>query len=61
MSVPTKKTESITLRIDPETKAQLEALAEADQRPLSAFILKTMRDRFGIKSPAKPKAAKPKG
>lgn len=60
MSAPSKKTDSITLRIDPETKAQLEALAAADDRPLSAFILKTMRDRYGIKLPAKPKAAKPK-
>lgn len=59
MSAPTKKTDSITLRIDPETKAQLEALAEADDRPLSAFILKTMRDRYGIKPPAK-KPAKAK-
>jgi uncharacterized protein (DUF1778 family) len=60
MSAPSKKTDSITLRIDPETKVQLEALAEADDRPLSAFILKTMRDRYGIKPPSKSKATKTK-
>jgi predicted transcriptional regulator len=60
MSAPTKKSDSITLRIDPETKAQLEALAEADDRPLSAFILKALRDRYGIKPPGKPKVTKAK-
>lgn len=52
MSAPSKKTDSITLRIDPETKAHLEALAEDDQRPLSAFILKTLREHFGLGKPS---------
>jgi hypothetical protein len=58
---PLKKIDSITLRVDPDTKAALEALAAADDRTLSAFILKALRDLYGIKPPAKPKAGKAKG
>jgi uncharacterized protein (DUF1778 family) len=51
----TKKIESITLRVDPETKASLEELAQEDQRTLSAFILKALRERYPLLSSPKSK------
>lgn len=58
MSGSAKKIDSITVRVDPETKAALEELAQADERTLSAFILKTLRERYNLPKPPKPRAAK---
>jgi uncharacterized protein (DUF1778 family) len=55
MSSNTKKIESITLRVDPETKASLEELAQEDQRTLSAFILKALRERYPLLNSPKSK------
>jgi predicted transcriptional regulator len=43
MSTPAKKTASITVRTDDQLKADLEGLAAADERPLSAYVVKVLR------------------
>lgn len=55
MSTDDKKIESITTRVDSATKAELERRAKADDRKLSAYVARILRDHV-----AKPKAAKPK-
>lgn len=51
-----KKADLITIRVDAETKARLEALAVADDRTLSAYIGRLLRDHLKLPKPTKPKA-----
>lgn len=43
MNAVTKKTASITVRTDEQLKADLEDLAAADDRKLSAYIVKVLK------------------
>ena len=38
-----KKLDPISIRLDPDVKAALEGLAQADDRSLSAYINRTLR------------------
>ena len=41
-----KRTEVVTLRLKPSTKAGLQAMAEADRRPFATFLAMILEDRF---------------
>lgn len=41
-----KRTEVVTLRLKPTTKAGLQALAEADRRPFATFLAMILEDYF---------------
>jgi predicted transcriptional regulator len=42
MKKPAKKTDPVSVRLDPDVKAELEALATADDRSLSAYIARVL-------------------
>jgi predicted transcriptional regulator len=41
-----KRTEVVTLRLKPSTKAGLQALADADRRPFATFLAMILEDAF---------------
>ena len=52
-----KKTDPVSIRLDPETKAGLEQLAAADERPFASYAALVLKRHVAAK--LKPKATKP--
>jgi len=50
-------TEDLNIRIDTQTRAQLENLAAADQLPMSAIVRRLIRNAFEMTHNAKPTCA----
>jgi predicted transcriptional regulator len=52
-----KKTHPVAIRMDPDVKAALEERARADERSLSWYVNRVLRQHVGLDKP--PRAAKP--
>lgn len=53
-----KRTELVTVRLKPSTKAGLEALAEQDRRPLASLLALILEDYWEAKQARAAKRAK---
>jgi hypothetical protein len=54
-----KRTEVVTLRLKPSTKAGLKGLAEADRRPFATFLAMILEDYFEAESRPEGKPKRP--
>jgi hypothetical protein len=50
-----KKLEPISIRLDPDVKAAIEALAKADDRSISGYINRVLRQHIEAVSPKRTK------